>query len=423
MPQAPQPKATRHQTPLIAVADALDQLLAATSRLETERIPLRAAHGRVLASAATADSDQPAYDRAMMDGFSVRSVDCGSAGAVLQAVASAPAGHPTSVVIEPGQCARIMTGGVVPSGADAVIAIEDVECVSGSVDALTSSRWRIDVGAFAGKHIARKGAECQRGDVVVPARTLLTPHRIGVLAQFGHTEVDVYQAPRVAIVPTGSELVAIGAKPSSGQVRNSNAELLAAAVVRYGGQPTVHEPVRDTDKDHTDAFRSALADADILVTSGGVSMGDYDLVAATLEALGARVVFHRICLKPGKPLLCAVLDGKLILGLPGNPVSGAVCAELFLRPAIARLQGSQRSKHLRIRVQLGTNAPSVGGRDTVYPAKWSSTDAGAVVEILRTSGSADIAAFAQHDALVYRAANSPELAAGAHVEVLHWPDA
>ena len=419
--QLPEPKPTRHATPLVPIDDALTTLLRLLSPLDTESVPLSDALGRVLAADVLADADQPAFDRAMMDGFAVRAADCAEPGAVLTAVGAAAAGVPLERAIGPGECARVMTGGVVPPGADAVIAVEDVVSLTGDAIDVAGSTWRFHIAAFDGKHIARRGSEVEQGAVVVRAGTLLSPAHVGAMAHFGCATPLVFRQPKVAVLPTGTEVIPIDQTPAPGQVRNSNSYAIAALIRAFGGVPTALEVVQDSRAAHIEAMQEALREHDVLITSGGVSMGDYDLVAACLRAIGAEIHFHRVQLKPGKPLLCATVSGKLILGLPGNPVSGLVCALLFLRPAIAALSGAAVTDWRRVEVPLAHDVGPAGPRSRVLPGRLVPTEHGLAAEVIRTAGSADLAHFSRCEILLRREAGEPAKLAGEPVTALLWP--
>ncbi len=416
------PKKTRGLAPLTPVADAQALMMARLSALGAETVALSDAVGRVLAEDATADLDQPAFDRAMMDGFAVRAEDCSEAGAILTGIGASPAGEPFIEPVKPGTCVRVMTGGVVPPGATAVIPVEDCEAIDGSAHDIEGSRWRFLCATTPEKHIARQGAEVAAGDVILAAGSVLTSARIGALGAFGHAAVAVRRRPSVAILPTGSEIVAVDRTPQLGQVRNSNSHMLTAMVSRAGAMPVSLPPIADSLADLVAAIRDAVAGHDILVMSGGVSMGDYDLVGRALSDLGAAVRFNRIRLRPGKPQLCAVLAGTVIHGTPGNPVSSYACATLFLRPAIAAMLGATRASWASLRLPLTTALAPAGKRDRIHPAAITTVDGGLAVCPIRTAGSADLPHFAAHDALIRQDAGEPERAIGDRVEVLWWPE-
>ncbi len=421
MSQAPEPKSTAPH-PLLPVDEALERLLAALQPLPHEVIPLGEARARVLALDVAADLDQPAFERAMMDGFAVRAADCESEGAELVAIGAAPAGQAFDGAVGPGQCVRVMTGGVVPAGADSVVAVERTELLHGSVAELEGSRWRIDQAVRNGQNVAMPGAEVAAGEVVLHAGDVLDGARIGTAAAFGQTHLTVHRRPVVAILPTGSEVVPIDQRPELGQVRDSNRHAIAALAERCGAT-LLSLPVA---LDERDALAESLADAvrqaDIVVTSGGVSMGDFDLVAGAVSDLQAEVLFHKIQLKPGKPLLCARLGGRLLMGLPGNPVSSYVCALLFLRPAIAALQGASCQRWLRAKLPLAAELPATRGRLEVRPARFEAGAGQLQVAPVQMTGSADLAHFSGRDVLLARPPHLPAAAPGDDVEVLLWPE-
>jgi molybdopterin molybdotransferase len=405
-------------TGLLAIDEALQTLLAVVRPLGVETLPLAEALGRTLAEDLRADLDQPPFDRSAMDGVALRSADVRDATVTLLQIGTALAGTPFSGEVLEGTCVRIMTGAVVPRGADAVVPVELLTSESHS-----DGRLQVTVRTVvqSGQHIARQGSEVRAGAVVLRKGTLLTSARLGVAAAFGHATVTVARRPRVALVPTGDELVAIDTKPGPGQIRDSNRYALAAALQSAGAE-VLHGAVATDDRD---ALRSALAaawqQADLLVTCGGVSAGDLDLVAPVLQDLGATCHFHKIAIKPGKPLLCASRGAQLAIGLPGNPVSAWVCAQLFVLPALAAMQGQHGVGWQRVEVPTAHAMPAVGPRTEVLPAQWTVWQGLAAVATVATQGSADLPAFAQGDVLLLRPAASTPLAAGDRVQALWWP--
>ncbi|HAN32725.1 MAG TPA: molybdopterin molybdenumtransferase MoeA, partial [Myxococcales bacterium] len=358
MTAKPEPKDPRSLPPWISVADALSALEAASPSAAPIRVPLSDACGYVLASDLRADADQPAFDRSMMDGIALRSIDCASPDAWVQELGQAPAGTPFTAQVGQQQCVRVMTGGVVPEGADAVVPVENIERSIRN----GGTGYAVSHAVVAGRHIAKRGSEVADGAVVLRRGQRLTAARIGVLGSFGHVDVPVYARLRVSVIPTGSEIVSVTARPGLGQVRNSNAWALRAHFTQLGAEVSLRESVID-DQDVLDqVLSSAAAQSELLVTCGGVSMGDYDLVAGSLRRLGAQIVFHRVALKPGKPVLLARLGSSWVLGLPGNPVSAMTCAELFGRPLVSRLNGEIGARWVQSSVPVATPMRSTKAR-------------------------------------------------------------
>ena len=415
---------------MIDLATAIDLVERTTAALPPRRQRLLEALGRRLAEAVVADVDSPPWDRAMMDGFAVRSADlvdrCGDL-VELDVVADLVAGDVTTRPIPAGGCARIMTGAPIPPGADAVVPIESA--VEGTAAAHAGARVRLREPRFrSGQHVGRRGAAFRAGQEVVPAGAILTAAGVGLAAEAGATHVVAAARPRVAILSTGSELVPCEEVPIHGQTRNSNGPMLAAAMAALGAEPMSLGIAADRPEAIRAAVSQGLA-ADVLVLSGGVSAGDLDLVPEIFAACGVEKVFHKVRLKPGKPVWFGRLlrgDGAsqtLVFGLPGNPASSLVCCELFVRPAIAILAGQPPDRwHLR-RCPGTLTAPARAAVDRpVYlPCRIASTGRGLAVTPLPWTGSSDLVSLAVADGLVALPAGvQAEL--GLAVDVLVFPE-
>ncbi|MFM7207644.1 MAG: gephyrin-like molybdotransferase Glp [Planctomycetaceae bacterium] len=408
----------------LAAAIAAVERTAAPLPLRRHRL-LEAAGGR-LAEPVMADVDSPPWDRAMMDGFAVRSADVvGREGdvVVLDVVADLAAGVVTGRPIASGCCARIMTGAPLPPGADAVVPVE--AAVDGTAGAHAGGRVRFRDPRFrAGQHVGLRGAAFAAGSIVLPPGAVLTPAAVGLAAEAGATHVVAAARPRVAILSTGSELVPAGVAPGPGQTRNSNGPMIAAAVTACGGEPVPLGIAADRPEAIRAAVMQGLA-ADVLVLSGGVSAGDLDLVPSVLEACGVREVFHKVRLKPGKPVWFGTLaraagrSPALVFGLPGNPASSLVCFELFVRPALAILAGRPRHEwHLpRSRGVLTAAAKSAADRPVYLPCRLERTAARIDVTPLPWTGSSDLVGLAVADGLVALPAGATA-DVGSDVEVL-----
>jgi len=324
----------------ITVEQALELVLGFVSPTEPERVPLLDALGRVLAEDAASDIDVAPFDNSAMDGFAVRAADLAGASenlpVELDVIAHIAAGDFWEGEVGPGQAARIMTGAPVPAGADAVVMVECTRAVDG--DGGTGSRVAFELEPRLGEHIRRRGEEVLAGDVVVSAGEVLGPAGIGLLAATGHDTVAVYRRPRVAVLSTGSELVEVAEKPGPGKIRNSNSYSIAAQVLAAGGVPVRYGIVPD-DMDATRAaFERAAEECDFIATSGGVSIGDFDFVKPVLEELG-ELTFCKVKMRPGNPQTLGTIRGVPFFGLPGNPTSTYVGFEIFVRPALRRMQG------------------------------------------------------------------------------------
>ena len=367
----------------------------------------------------------------MMDGFAVRSADLlgdgksSEAPVSLDVVVDLAAGDASTLAIRSGTCARIMTGAPIPAGADAVVPIElAVEGTAGmhagGVVRLVDPKFR------AGQHVGLQGCAFRAGAEVLPASALLTPAAVGLAAEAGATHVLVVPRPRVAILSTGSELVAADVVPRFGQTRNSNGPMIAAAVAAIGGEPVALGTVVDRPEPLRAAVSQGLA-ADILLLSGGVSAGDLDLVPDTFRACGVEKVFHKVRLKPGKPVWFGVFTrpgggGRcLVFGLPGNPASSLVCFDLFVRPALASLLGwpQERFSLPRRRARLAVAAKGAEDRPVYAPCRLESgADGSLVAHPLPWTGSSDLVGLAVADAYLALPAGVRRAEAGDEVEVM-----
>lgn len=315
---------------LLSLDAALEQLLALADPLPGEDIDLALADGRILAQAVAARLTLPAADVSAMDGYALRFADLPGP---LRVVGESAAGRPLGVALKPGEAARIFTGALLPAGADTVALQEDAAPGDGSV------AFPADGPPGAGAHVRRAGQDFAAGAPLAAAGTRLSPARLGLLAAAGHAAVRVHRRPRVALMSTGDELVPPGTTPGPGQIVGSNGLMIAAMLRAWGADVSDLGLVPDS----RDALLACLASArgaDLVVTIGGASVGDHDLVKPVLEEAGARIDLWRVAIRPGKPLLAGRLGNAIVVGLPGNPVSAHVCALLFLRPLLARMTGA-----------------------------------------------------------------------------------
>jgi molybdopterin molybdotransferase len=313
--------------PLRTIEEAQALVLARAQPLGAEPVPVAAAAGRISAQAAAATVDLPPFASSAMDGFAIRA---GDAPGRLTVVDRAAAGSPAGLALGAREAIEISTGGVVPAGADAVIPLEYVVKYDNTIEIAES--------VAAGAHVRPRGGDIATGDEVVPAGVRLGPAQIGALAAAGVAEIACARRPRVALLATGSELVAVGTALGPGQIYESNGLMLAAALAAVGADIELLPTVADDEPAHREALARGLA-ADVLVTSGGVSVGPHDLVRQIEAELGVEEVFWRVAIKPGKPISFGVRDATLVFGLPGNPVSSLVGCELFVKPALRALQG------------------------------------------------------------------------------------
>src|SRR5437763_851684 len=358
---------------MISVAEAVRVVVEMAEPLVAERVPLEDSAGRVLAEDVFADSDLPPFDRAQMDGYALRSEDVREAPARLRVVGEAAAGRGWRGAIQKGEAVRIMTGAPLPAGADAV---EQVELTREAEDGSTV---RIERATEPGQFYVPRASEMRAGERVLGAGEEVNAARVAVLASFGHAEVSVRRRPRVAVLATGTELVPVGEKPGEDQIRDSNTYSLAA-YARLAGAEVERLPFAGDDPE---LLRREVAEAaarsDVLVLSGGVSMGRYDFTKDALRALGAEIFFERVSLRPGKPTVFARLHGDrptLVFGLPGNPVSVSVTFNLFARAAIRAMQGALSPALEEERAVLARAAKGAAERTSYLPAALSTDEAG-----------------------------------------------
>jgi molybdopterin molybdotransferase len=348
---------------LRTVEEAFKAIIGQVTCRPVERVPLLEAAGRVLAETAYADIDLPPFDNSAVDGYAVAAIDTAGATAQnpcrLRTLDDVPAGAPALQTVHTGAAVRVMTGGPLPPGADAMVMIEDT--------ALVEAGWvEIREEARPEQHVRRRGEEMRCGDPALSAGVLLRPAEVGMLATLGFATAPVYRQARVAIVTTGDEVVDVvaGERPPPGHIRNSNRYMLAALVQEAGG--TLHSltHVRDDLAATEEAFRALSAPetgADVILTAGGVSVGDRDFVKPALEKLG-RLDLWRVAMKPGKPVVFGRIGETLFFGLPGNPVSARVTFELFVRPALWKMMGRTALDRFRVRATLTHAVSHIPGR-------------------------------------------------------------
>src|SRR5579864_4766630 len=377
-----------------------------SSRIQIE---IEQAFGRILAAPVLADRDYPPFDRSTRDGFAVRSADMQSPGAHLECIGELRAGGHFEATVLPGQCVEIMTGAAVPRGADAVVMIEHTKRDGRTIT--------LERAAQKGDHIVPRGSEARAGALLVAPKTRLGYAEMALAAQAGATRLDVFAAPRLAILSTGDEVVDARTKPGPLQVRNSNGisiEILA----RTAGAETIQLGNAPDDKG---ALRVAVErglQEDILVLSGGVSMGKYDLVEQALADLGAQFHFTGVSIRPGRPAVFATCRGKLVFGLPGDPVSTMVTFELFVLPAIDLLSGTIPRPVPIFRAKLASNVHEKGPMVHFLPARVEWEGREARVTQLPWQGSGDIVALALANSFLVVGPERPEIAAGDWVDVL-----
>jgi len=314
---------------MLPLEEALAILLEGVEALPAEQVPLRDALGRALAQDVVSDIDMPPFNKAAMDGYACRRADLGGELSVVETI---QAGTPPTREVGPGECARIMTGAAVPAGADCVAMVEQTEEPAPGRMCFT--------GEGTADNICPRGEDMRVGDAVLRRGMVVGPQEVAMLASVGCVRVPVTRRARVGILSTGDELVEPEERPAPGQIRTSNSAQLCAQALRAGAQPTYYGIARDTEADLGRRLGQALAENDVVLVSGGVSMGDFDLVPGIMRAHGLDIRFDAVAMKPGKPTTFGRKPGKYCLGLPGNPVSSFVQFELLARPLLAKLAGA-----------------------------------------------------------------------------------
>lgn len=376
-----------------------------------EKAPLQSALGRILAENVIADRDYPPFDRAARDGFAVRSADCKEPGAILRVVGEIRAGAAPARSVSSGECVQIMTGASVPSGADAVVMIENTRPDE------NKERVVIERAVQQGMNFVPRGTEARAGDILLRSGVRLGDAELALAAQVGCVELSVKHRPRVAILSTGDEVVPVEAKPGPFEIRNSNAVSLSAQVVLAGGEAIPLGNAPDRHGELRKAIERGLAE-DILVASGGVSMGKYDLVEGVLRELGAECFFDAVEIRPGRPAVFGVCRGKPIFGLPGNPVSTLVTFELFVVPAIDILGGSEPRALGLLKARLAKAVEKKAPLTHFAPARIEWPQGEATVTELESQGSGDIGTVARANCFLVVPRTKLKLAAGEWVDVL-----
>lgn len=394
---------------MISVEEARARIVAGLAPLPAEVVALADAWGRVAARPVTARLTQPPADVSAMDGYALRAAD-GAVGARLRVIGSAPAGHPFAGAVGPGEAVRIFTGSLVPDGADAILLQEDATR-DGEIVAVGEA-------VLAGRHIRRSGQDFGLGEVLVAAGRKLTARDIGLAAASNHPWLTVHRRPRIAILATGDEIVLPGEAIPPGGIVSSNAHALASLVRAAGGEPLILPIVTD-DSAAIAEVADTIVGTDLLLTTGGASVGDHDLVVEGLTRRGLEVDFWQIAMRPGKPLMAGRLDRVPVLGLPGNPVSALVCAVLFLLPALDRLLGGPGAAPPTIPAVLGAPVAANDHRADHLRSRLTTGAGGeTVVTPFSVQDSAMLRRLAHADALLLRAPHAPALAAGAPVRAI-----
>ncbi len=396
---------------LLPVAEALARLLSGVEPLEPEEVPLDRAAGRVLAASLTALRTQPPFSASAMDGYAVRAGDVAEVPAILRLAGEVAAGQEYGGNLGPGECIRIFTGAPMPRGADAVLIQENAE-------RLADGRVRALAPVTAGRHVRPAGQDFVQGQELLPAGRVLDAAALALAAAANHARLPVIRRPRIAILATGDELVPPGSLPGPGQIVASNSFGIAAIVAGAGGEAIDLGIARDDRQAIAAAIRSGLDDgADAIVTIGGASVGDHDLVGEVLEEVGFARTFHKVAMRPGKPVMSGRMGSRHLLGLPGNPVSAMIAAWIFLEPLVALLGGRPEPARLRTG-RLAAAMPANGDRQDYVRARITLNRDGLVATPFDRQDSSLIRVLAEADGLVVRPPHAPAAMPGESCDIL-----
>lgn len=406
--------------PLLSVEEAQERVLALVRPLEPERVPILEALGRVLAEDVCADFNIPPLDNSAMDGYAIRAEDTIGASpdhpVRLRIIGNLAAGYTFQQAVEPGTAVRIMTGAPIPPGADTVIRFERTRRDGDVVEILQEVR--------RGRNIRRAGEDVRCGELVLPQGTLLRPQEIGMLAALGRTEVSVIRRPRVAILATGEEVAPVDQPLAPGKIHDANSYSNAAQVLRYGGVPLPLGIARDRREELSAKIREGLErGVDLFLTSGGVSVGDFDVVKQVLAAEG-EIHFWWVNMKPGKPLAFGQIGGVPLLGLPGNPVAAMISFELFARPAILKMLGHKRWDKPTIEAVLEDAIERKDNRRHFLRVQVWKEDGEYHARLTGPQGSGVLSSMVRANGLAVIPEERGQLAAGERVQVLmlDWPE-
>jgi molybdopterin molybdotransferase len=407
---------------MLSVETALDRILEHVQPLAPVDVDLTAALGLVLAQDVISNVESPPFDKALMDGYAVRSADLNGDQATLEVIDEVSAGRVSDKKIGPRETIRIMTGAPIPEGADLVVRIEETQLAAHSGSVVVQTRH-----TAPGTNIIRRGTALRFGDQILPAGRQLRAQELGALAEVGRARVPVYPRPLVGVLATGDELAPVDQEPAPGQIRNSNETMLLAQAARLGCARFPLGIARD-DRQHLEQKIRAGLRCDVMCLSGGVSAGKLDLVPTVLEVCGVQEVFHKVEMKPGKPVWFGILDetraseGKrhYIFGLPGNPVSSMVCFELFVRTAIHRLAGIEPARPVPVAARMAVSHHHREERPTYFPSRLDWTPSGPQVTPVDWKGSSDLRSTVDANAMTYFPPGERAFAAGEMVDAYPW---
>lgn len=392
---------------MLEIADALEAVIASFTALPAERVALDGALGRHLFGALEARRDAPSFDNSAMDGYAVRADETSGATATsavsLAVIGESRAGGPPPAALAAGSAMRIFTGAPVPAGADAVVMQEDTERTGATV--------AIELAAHPGKHVRHRGEDIRQGDPLLPSMSHLDPGAIGLLASQSHAFVAVHRRPIVAIAASGDELRDLGEELPPGAIVNSNAHALAAQVAAAGGIPRVLPRAADTVQALVEMFQEALR-ADVVLTTGGVSVGDHDRVREAMAAAGIEPVFWKVRMKPGKPIAFGRAGVVPVVGLPGNPISAMVGFELFVRPGLRKALGDPHPFRPTVQAELAEDRKRKPGRPELCRVQLTQDGPRQVATVAPRQGSAAMSSMAGADALAIFPPDLAEVPAG-----------
>ncbi|GAB6966065.1 molybdopterin molybdotransferase MoeA [Komagataeibacter kakiaceti JCM 25156] len=395
---------------MLSVSEARERILDGVFPLPAEVVALTDACGRVSAAPVVARLSNPPADVSSMDGYAVRAADLSGGATTLTCIAEAPAGHPAAVTLGPGQCARVFTGSVMPAGADAVLIQENARAEGTAVTT--------DHVLAPGTYVRRMGQDFMAGETVIPAGRRLSARDVGLAAGANHAWVQVTRRPRVAIAATGDELLLPGSGAGPGQIANSSTPMLAALLRMAGAEPVVLPVLRDDMADLAGLERM-VDGVDMLLTTGGASVGSHDLVRRGLEQVGLKTDFWKIAIRPGRPLMFGHLGRLPFLGLPGNPVAAFVCTVVFVLPALRRMAGLATVVESPAQAVLGRDLPENDWRMDYMRASLSHDAAGRLVATpFPVQDSAMLHILAHSQALVVRAPHAPPALAGESCDII-----
>lgn len=398
---------------MISVQEALDIIINEVKPLEKETVDIFTSLWRVVADNVVAGNPNPPWDNSAMDGYAVRSADLKGASesspVTLKVAYDLPAGSVPEGPVEEGSAVRIMTGAPVPEGADSVVMVEKTEGKDGDV--------LVKAETAPGENVRKKGEDFDQGDVVIRAGTVVRPPEISMLATIGSLSVSVFRRPKVGVISTGDELVDVGTPTPPGKIADSNGYTLSALVAETGSEALQYGIAQDNKESLEKRLSAAATQSDCIITSGGVSVGDYDLVKDVLSGMGSTMRFWKVAMKPGKPLAFGMIEGKPLFGLPGNPISSMVTFEQFVRPVLLKLAGRKAIFRNTFKATLTEGFKTRPGRMTFFRAVLRSSDEGLTVEPLTGQGSGTVSTMVRANCFIIVPAEASGFSEGDTVRV------